>query len=258
VESVPTLLVVPARAESDEEIEPLLQTLVSLTTTAAESMVLVVDDRSPAPFGQMIEVAASELGCAYVLQQDGSGTSAAFNVGLIAAAEHDMDLCLVAPGLVLDAPSWLTRLKARNGTDGRPAAVVGGAVVNPDGMIRHAGFFFSFFRRSWSARLRNVPRQLLDVQKPVLCPVGTDLQLIRREWINPVGLFDEQLDGSDAALDYCLRVSQAGGECILEASVRGESVVHADVEPKSGTTGAGILRSKHATTDFRPWVAEII
>ena len=103
MESVPTLLVVPARAESDEEIEPLLQTLVSLTTTAAESMVLVVDDRSPAPFAQMIEVAASELGCAYVLQQDGTGTSAAFNVGLIAASEHDMDVCLVAarprPGL---------------------------------------------------------------------------------------------------------------------------------------------------------------
>ena len=42
-------LVVPARAESAEEIEPILQTLVSVTATAPDTMVLVVDDRSPRP-----------------------------------------------------------------------------------------------------------------------------------------------------------------------------------------------------------------
>ena len=35
---------------------------------------------------QLIEVAATELNCAYVLQQDGEGDSAAFNVGLSVAA----------------------------------------------------------------------------------------------------------------------------------------------------------------------------
>jgi GT2 family glycosyltransferase len=258
VESVPTLLVVPARAESAEEIEPLLETLVSLTATAPDAMVLVVDDRSPAPQAQMIEAAADELNCAYVVQQDGEGASAAFNVGLMAAAQHGMDVCLVASGVVLDAPGWLDRLRARKGTDGRPAAVVGAAVVNPSGMVRQAGFFFSFFRRAWSARLRNVPGQLLDVQAPVLCPVSSDLALIRREWSDIAGLYDEQLDGPDADLDFCLRVSTAGGECILEPSVRARAVVHADAEPVGGTTGAGILRAKHADVDFRTWVPAII
>jgi GT2 family glycosyltransferase len=258
VESVPTLVVVPARAETADEIEPLLQTLVSLTTTAPDAMVLVVDDRSPAPHAQLIEAAASELDCAYVLQQDGDGTSAAHNVGLAAATQHDMDVCLVAPGLVFPSAGWLGRLQGRMGTDGRPAAVVGGAVVNPSGMIRHAGFFFSYFRRSWSARLREVPEQLLDVQAPVLCPVGSDLQLIRREWIDSAGFYDERLAGPDADLDYCLRLSEAGGECILEPSVRANSLVHVDVEPQNGTAGSEILRTKLAEIDFKPWVPEII
>ena len=51
VESVPTLIVVPARAENAEEIEPILQTLVSVTATAPDAMVLVVDDRSPGAAG---------------------------------------------------------------------------------------------------------------------------------------------------------------------------------------------------------------
>jgi GT2 family glycosyltransferase len=257
VESVPTLLVVPARAESAEEIEPLLQTLVSLTTTA-DAMILVVDDRSPAPQATLIEAAAIELDCAYVLQQDGEGTSAAINVGLSAASQHGLDVCLVEPGLTFATPGWLDLLKARNGTDGRPAAVVGGAVVNPRGMIRHAGFFFSAFRRSFSARLRNTPVQLLDVSKPVLCPVGSDLQLIRREWIESAGLYDERLAGPDAALDFCLQVTRAGGECILEPSVRATSLVNVDVEPVNNHAGAEILASKHGDLDFKPWAPEII
>ena len=71
--SVPTLIVVPARAENAEEIEPILQTLVSVTATAPGTMVLVVDDRSPAAQAQLIEAVATELDCAYVLQQDGEG-----------------------------------------------------------------------------------------------------------------------------------------------------------------------------------------
>jgi GT2 family glycosyltransferase len=250
--------VVPARAESNEEIEPLLQTLVSLTTTAPDAMVLVVDDRSPAPQAQMIEAAADELNCAYVRQEDGEGVYAAYNVGLIAAAQHDMDVCLVASGLILDAPGWLDRLRLRLGTDGLPAASVGGAVINPSGMIRQAGFFFSYFRRSWSARLRNVPRPLLDAGGPMLCPVGSDLQFIRHEWIDRVESFDERLSGSDADLDFCLRLSEAGGECILDPAVQACALAEADAEPEHGTTSAGILRFKHASTDFKPWVPEII
>ena len=133
-------------------------------------MVLVVDDRSPAQHAQMIELASDELDCAYVLQQDGEGRSAAINVGLTAANEHGMDVCLVAPGLVLDSPGWLEPPAApAPAPTARPAAIAGGAVVESTGLIRQAGYFFSLFRRSWSARLRRVPEELLDVARRRCC-----------------------------------------------------------------------------------------
>jgi GT2 family glycosyltransferase len=258
VEPVPTLIVVPARAQRTEDIDPLLQTLVSLRASAPEAMVLVVDDRSPAEHSQMIEIAAGELDCAYVLQQDGEGTSAAVNVGLTAAAEHGMDACLVAPGLVLDTAGWLDRLRMRTGTDGAPAAIAGGAVIEPTGLIRQAGYFFSLFRRLWSARLARVPETLLDVHAALLCPVSSELQLIRREWIESVGTYDELLDGPHAALDYCLRVTEAGGQCVLEPSVRARSLALEDGEPDDATSDARRLRFKHAGMSFQQWAPEVI
>jgi GT2 family glycosyltransferase len=258
VESVSVLITVPARAESEEEIDALLQTLVSLRATAPEAMVLVVDDRSPGPMAQMIEIAAAELDCAYVSLQDGEGRCAAFNVGLSAASEHGMDVCLVAPGLVLESAGWLQRMLRRTGTDGAPAALVGGAVVESSGLIRQAGYFFSLYRRTWGARLGRVPQALLDVSTPLLCPVDADLQLIRREWIDKVGLYDELLDGAHASLDYCLRVSEAGGQCVLEPTVRGRALDHVDAEPDDTGAGARRLRVKHLGVSFQQWAPEVI
>ncbi|HEX6026569.1 MAG TPA: hypothetical protein VFZ00_31520 [Solirubrobacter sp.] len=258
MESVPTLITVPVRAERAEDIEPILQTLVSLRTTAPEAMVLVVDDRSPQPQAQMLEIAAGELGCAYVVQQDGSGDVAAINVGLQVGAEHGMDVCIVASGLVLESAGWLNRLRARTGTDGRPAAVAGGAVIEPTGLIRQAGYFFSLFRRLWSARLARVPQSLLDVHQPLLCPVSSELQLIRREWIETVGLYDELLEGPHAALDYCLRVSEAGGECVFEPTVRARALVLGEGEPDDDTQAARRLRVKHVGVSFQKWAPEVI
>jgi GT2 family glycosyltransferase len=258
VETVPTLIVVPVRAERAEDIEPFLQTVASLRGTAPEAMVLVVDDRSPAQFAQMLQLASDELDCAYVLQQDGEGLSAAINVGLNAANEHGMDACIVASGLVLDQPGWLNRLRARTGTDGRPAAVTGGPVIEPTGLIRQAGYFFSLFRRLWSARLARVPEALLDVHDPLLCPVSSELQLIRREWIDSVGVYDELLDGPHAALDYCLRVSERGGQCVLEPTVRARALVIGEGEPDDTLTDSGRLRVKHAGVSFQKWAPEVI
>jgi GT2 family glycosyltransferase len=258
VEALPTLIVVPARAESAEEIEPILQTLVSVTATATAAMVLVVDDRSPEPQAEMIELASAELDCAYVMQQDGEGTSAAFNVGLSVALEHNLDVCLVAAGLVLESPGWLDRLRARTGSDGAPAAIAGGAVVEMTGTIRHAGYFFSRFRRAWRARLGNVPEILLDVSDPLLCPVGSELQLIRRDWIEKVGHYDELMHGPHAALDYSIRVSEAGGQCVLEPTVRARALQYKAGDPDETARDEQRLRLKHAAVNFYRWTPEVI
>jgi GT2 family glycosyltransferase len=258
VEPDPTLIVVTARAENGEELESVLQTLVSVTSTAPGAMVLVVDDRSPGGQSQLIEAAANELECAYVLQQDGEGTSAAYNVGLTVAAEHGMDTCLVSAGIVFRTPGWLDRLRTRTGSDGRPAAVTGGAVLDPDGTIRQAGYFFSRFRRNWSARLRHVPEILLDVDGPRACPVGSEVQLVRRALVETAGLYDETMSGSAAALDYCLRVLAAGEECIMEPSVRGYGLTEIDDEPPHNDPDVLRLRRKHRDMSFAAWSPVVV
>jgi GT2 family glycosyltransferase len=258
VEPDPILIVVPVRAESAEELDPILQTLVSVGTTAPTTMMLVVDDRSPDPQAQLIAAACDELQCAYVRQEDGEGVSAALNVGLTVASEHGMDACLVAPGLVMESQGWLERAQARTDTAGNPAAVVGGAILEANGTIRHAGYFFSLFRRDWSARLRNVPQELLDVHEPLLCPVSADLALIRRAFIEQVGGFDDVLEGPHASLDYCLRVHAAGGECVLEPTVRARAITPADAEPDATVPSARRLRLKHANVNFQRWSPEVV
>jgi GT2 family glycosyltransferase len=258
VEPDPTLIVVPVRAESAEELDPILQTLVSVASTAPTTMVLAVDDRSPAPQAQLIEAACDELQCAYVLQEDGEGVSAAINVGLTVAGEHGMDVCLVAPGLLLESQGWLERLQARTDVTGEPAAVAGGAILEADGTIRHAGYFFSLFRRDWSARLRRVPQELLDVQDPLLCPVSAELALIRRAYIEKVGGFDTVLEGAHASLDYCLRVHAEGGQCVLEPTVRARALNSFDAEPDDRSPSANRLRLKHADVNFQRWSPEVV
>ncbi len=258
MEPDPTLIVVPVRAESADQLDPILQTLVSVGTTAPTTMILVVDDRSPSPQGQLIEAACDELQCAYVAQEDGEGVSAAINVGMTVANEHGMDVCLVSPGLLIESSGWLERLKARTDTSGNPAAVAGGAILEADGTIRHAGFFFSLFRREWSARLRNVPQELLDVHEPLLCPVSAELALIRRAWIEKVGGFDDVLEAPQASLDYCLRVHAEGGECVLEPTVTARGLERVDAEPNEGVPSARRLRLKHANVNFQRWSPEVV
>jgi hypothetical protein len=256
VEAPAVLIVVPARADSEAELDPLLQTLAAVRATAPEAMVLLVD-RSPAVHASMLELAAGELDCAYVAHADGESDTASLNVGLVAAAGHGMDACLFAGGLVPD-PGWLPRLLARTGSDGEPAAVAGAPVIEPTGVIRQAGYFFSLFRRAWGARLGRVPEVLLDVSPPLLCPISSEVQLVRRDWIDRVGVYDEELAGPNAALDFCLRVSDEGGQAIFEPTVRARGLEQTDGEPDEAAPSSRRLKLKHAGVSFHRWSPEVV
>jgi GT2 family glycosyltransferase len=254
----PVLITVSARAESADELDLHFQTLASLRSSAATAPVLVVDDRSPAEQAQVLELACQELGCTYVMNDESKGRSSGLNVGLTVALEQGMDACFVAPGLVLPSPGWLERLQARTRTGEEPPAVAGGAVVEPDGLIRQAGYFFSAFRRNWSARLRRVPQELLGVSDPLRCPVSSELQLVRHDWIGRIGAYDEELSGANASLDYCLRAYAAGADCVLEPTVWARALDSRDGEPETGTAESFRLRSLHTGVNFSRWTPEVV
>lgn len=257
MESVPTLITVPVRADSGEALEAALATLVALRETAPDDPVLVVDDATPAERAALVRAAAGELECAYAPLEDGEGTTAAFNVGLGLAAAEGMDACLVTPGVVVERRGWLERLRARTGPDGEPAAVAGGATIAGTGRIQHAGYYFSLLRRTWHSRLREVPEVLLDVDDPVLCPVSADLQFVRHPWIERTDGYDEAFGPGFGALDFCLRVAAEGGACVYEPTVRGR--VQAGVPDLAAVSEDGDrLRRKHFGMVFSKWVPEVL
>lgn len=216
----PTLCIIPAYVRSAEELDVLLKCLVSLQTTAPGANVLVVDDASPAQeLAAQLELACEELGVAYVANDENSGFSRTVNVGLELAHAMGQDAVLVNADIEFPAAGWLDSMRERTDTEGRPAAVVGARLLYPNGLIQHAGIFFSLLNRDWMHRFRFGPANLPEALTPCRCLVTAALQFIRWETLDQIGLYDEGYRLCFEDVDYCLRVFGAGLECIYEPSV---------------------------------------
>jgi GT2 family glycosyltransferase len=216
----PVVAIVPTFLRKPEELDVLLKCLVSLKTTAPQAMVLVVDDHSPAQdLVAQLEAVADELGVAFVAKEENTGFSQTVNVGLEVARAEGLDAVLVNADIEFTNAGWLERMQARTDTEGRPAAVVGAKLLYPNGLIQHAGIFFSMLRRDFFHRFHWGPADLAEAQDPCRCPVTAALQFIRHETLEAVGLYDERFRLAYEDVDFCLRVFEAGLECIYEPTV---------------------------------------
>lgn len=216
-DSLPCLAVVPIYLRSEQDLDIVLQCLVSLRQTAPEVEVLVVDDCSPAAqHVDLLELAASELEIELCRLPVNGGFARAVNVGLRRARDAGRDALLVNADIVFDRPGWLAPMLARTDTTGAPAAVVGARLLSPNGLLQHAGFYYSTLTRNWAHRLRFGPADLPEALVPLSCPVTAALQLIRHECLADVGLYDESFRMGYEDVDYCLRVFASGRECVYE------------------------------------------
>jgi GT2 family glycosyltransferase len=263
----PTLCVIPAFVRSEEELDVLLRCLVSLRATAPGAEVLVVDDASPErELVAGLEIACEELGVAFAANDVNSGFSATVNAGLEFALHTGRDAVLVNADIEFLEAGWLERLKARTDTEGRPAAVVGARLLYPNGLIQHAGIFLSPLHRDWLHRFQYGPGDLPEAQVPTRCPVTAALQLIRYETLEQVGLYDEGYKLCFEDLDYCLRVFEAGLECIYEPTVvathrekffRGKGKADDKITRWTRASTARMLQ-RWGNTDLSRWVPEVL
>ena len=261
----PTLAIVPVYLRSEPELDVLLKCLVSLQATAPDAQVLIVDDHSPAAgLAQMVEAAAGELGQAFVRKDVNSGSAATVNVGLDVALAHGTDAVLVNADIEFHQTGWLETMRARTDSLGRPAAVVGARLLYPNGLLQHAGVYFSRLNRGFAHRFNHGPGDLPEAQRPCRCPVTAALQLIRLETLATVGIYDESFGLAHEDMDYCLRVFEAGLECIYEpaaVAVHHESLFRgkrtAKIEELHKRSAVRLLE-KHGATDMSPWTPEIL
>jgi GT2 family glycosyltransferase len=260
--SLACLAVVPTYLRTDEDLDVLLRCLVSLRQTAPQADVLVVDDCSPnTKLVDMLDLAAGELEIVLYRRPENGGFSRAVNDGLRWALKEGRDAVLVNADIEFTRPHWLEAMLARKDTTGAPAAVVGARLLYPNGLIQHAGVYYSTLHRFWAHRFNYGPADLPEALVPCRCPVTGALQLIRHECLYAVGVYDESFRMGHEDVDYCLRVFASGRECIYEpaaCAVHAESVFRRrkgegqdDWERESART----LQKKYATSDlsgFRP------
>jgi GT2 family glycosyltransferase len=264
VSTNPILAIVPSFVRNDEEADVLLRCLVTLRQTAPDVAVLVVDDCSPAAeLAASLEAAAEELGVAFVRKDSNDGFSATVNVGLEVARARGMDALLVNADIEFRWQGWLEAMLARTGTDGTPAAVVGARLLFPNGLLQHAGVYFSLLRRVFDHRFYYGPADLPEALVACRCPVTAALMLIRHDCLVDVGLFDEQFGLGFEDVDYCLRVFASGRECIYEPAaiaVHAESLFRGKRSARTDELhrkSSAWLAAKHSATDLSPWIPAI-
>jgi GT2 family glycosyltransferase len=259
------LCVIPSFLRTPQDLDLLVRCLVSLWSTAPGVSALVVDDGSPersllAP----LAAAVDELGYELLAKDENEGFSRTVNVGIRRALESGRDAVLVNADIEFHEAGWLDRMVARTDSLGRPAAVVGARLLYPNGCIQHAGVFFSPSNRTFWHRCQYGPANLAEALTPVRCPVTAALQLIRHETLETVGIYDEGYRLAYEDVDYCLRVFDAGLECIYEPSVcaiHHESVFRGRPTPKieQWTHDSALrLKEKWMSTDLSPFTPAIV
>jgi GT2 family glycosyltransferase len=259
-----TLAIVPVVLRSPAQLELLVNCLMSLWSTAPEVEVLIVDDgsREEALVDQLVAV-TGELGYEVLRKTASDGTAVAANLGLRRALETGRDALVLAPEVGFMEAGWLEAMRTRTDTQGRPAAVVGGRLLRPNGLLDSAGMFFSLLGREFRYRFRQGPGDLPEALVPCRCPVSGALQLIRHETLATVGLYDEGFWHGWEDVDYCLRVFDAGLECIYEPAARAlHHGVSAEEEADARVTvardqSARHLWEKYMTSDLSAYVPDL-
>jgi GT2 family glycosyltransferase len=221
------LVVIPTYMREEADIGVTHTAIQSVRKTAGESVdILAVDDASPMEgatdelykrSNQTGAVPKLEVHCKY----ENTGFSHTVNVGLKQALQEGRDAVLLNADMEINTPGWVRHFRATQGQPGKQAGVVGALLMYPNGLIQHAGIYFSLLTRTFDHLYKYGPGNLPDALKPRICPVTGAFQYIRHSTLEKVGLYDENFKMGWEDVDYCIRVFLAGEQCVYNPSVRG-------------------------------------
>jgi GT2 family glycosyltransferase len=262
------LAIIPTYVRSTHDIAMFKAALHSLRETVGHTCdVLVVDDGSPdddlvSALGHVCRDYNAELRA----KLKNTGFATTVNYGLKRCLKEGRDAILVNAdiefGLTKD---WLSLMERQPSSDGKGnASVVGALLLYPNGLIQHAGVYFSFLTRDFNHRFNYGPGDLPEAQHATVCPVTGALQFIRHECLEGVGLYDEHFKLGWEDVDYCIRVWQSGRECVYQPGVRAihhESFFRGRQDPKiqRWTYESWMyFKQKHADTSFAEFVPNLL
>lgn len=216
------LVVIPTYVREPEDVETTVKAVKSIRDTDyGKTDILLVDDGSPEPdLIDKMEEDVAEYKAEMFRKDINSGFSRTVNVGLRRALQQGRDAILMNADVEIMTPGWLGKWENTLDASGRPAAVAGALLVYPNGLIQHGGVYFSLLNRTFDHLWKYSPMDLPNAHELRHCPVTAAFQFIRHETLTTIGLYDEEFYMAWEDVDYCLRVFQAGMQCVYNPDVR--------------------------------------
>ena len=206
----------------DDDIEVTLDAVRSVRKTVSNSVdVLVVDDCSPQPdLVDGIAPGLDRLDAELIRKPDNTGFSKTVNVGLVRATNEGRDAILMNADVEMITPGWVRICQKTKAEGGEVPGVVGGLLLFPNGLIQHAGIYFSLLTRVFDHMFKYAPHNLPDAHRLRNCPVTGAFQYIRAGTLERVGVYDENFSMAHEDVDYCVRVFLAQLKCVYQPKVR--------------------------------------
>jgi GT2 family glycosyltransferase len=216
------LVIIPTYLTKEEDVQTTHDAVASVRKTNSNAIdVLLVDDGSPEPsLVTKLEESISQLESEVHRKSKNSGFSQTVNVGLRKALQEGRDAILMNADVELQTPGWYRQFKSTHDDQHRPAAVVGALLLYPNGLIQHAGIYFSLLTRTFDHLYKYGPGNLPEALRQNICPVTGALQYIRHSTLETIGLYDEKFYMGWEDVDYCLRVIAHGQCCVYNPNVR--------------------------------------
>jgi len=202
----PVTVVIPSFGPPETTVDAVKA--VRRTSDPKKVRVIVVDDASPAPFGEQLRDAL-EGKAEVILAGENRGFAANANRGMRAAAE-DHDVVLLNSD-VIARPGWLEALQhAAYGAD--EVAIVGPRLLYPDRTIQSAGTVRNLGAPDWfdhRYRFKPAGHGPANIGGPTLAVTGACIYA-KRTALDRIGLLDERYGMAYEDVDWCLRAWEAG------------------------------------------------
>jgi GT2 family glycosyltransferase len=199
------------------------RTVETLRETAGDRCdVLFVDDASPEDdLVAGLRDVAMRFDADVVVKPENEGFSRTVNVGLRRCLRDSADAILINSDIEFGlTEDWLGLMLKQRDSEGRLAAIVGGLLIYPNGLIQHGGIYFSLLTREFGHRFQWGPGNLPEAQVAARCPVTGALHFIRHETLAALGPYDETFKLGWEDVDYCIRTFLSGRECVYQPGIR--------------------------------------
>ena len=253
-----TLAILPAYVRNQNDLAVTTGAIRTLRKTC-DADLIVVNDGSPFRLARAaLDDLAEELGFVHRVSAENQGFSYSVNVGLRVAKGGGQNALLVNSDIFFLDNGWLDHLRAND------ADVVGALLLYPNGLVQHAGIFYSIINRRFDHIYRLAPHSLKQVKAPRICPVTGALMLIKHPTLIDIGVLDENFRFGYEDIDYCHMVFQAGLRCAYEPlaeAVHHESWTAHDPDDKHRQwmqDGWAYLHEKHRGHAFSSYVPTLI